>query len=157
MRRARWPQRGALLLLLVGVVYPVAAWAEMEPHLLPLLVVCLLGLAVVWAVVDVLAESTPHWEVPYEDVGRVGFHDARLATYVRQLESNRTARTPDAGVRDRIAALAGSRLRIRHGVALGTPEARDLLGAELADFLTSEPRRIPLAEIDRYLTLIEEL
>lgn len=157
MRRAHWPLRLALLALVVAAVYPVSAWADMDPHLLPLLLVALLALAVVWAVTDVLADSTPDWEVPFEDVGRVGFRDARLAAYVRTIDSNRTARTPDTGLRDRVAALAASRLRIRHGLGVSDPQARDLLTPELADFLAAPARRVSLTELDRYLSVIEEL
>ena len=61
--------------------------------------------------------------------------DARLAAYVRLIESMQTSRTPDGTLRDRLVRLSDQ---------------------QLADELAGPPRRMSLEEIDDYLRRIEE-
>jgi hypothetical protein len=60
--------------------------------------------------------------------------------------------------RDRLAVLAGERLRQRHGIRLADPRSAALLGDELYTFLTAPLTRTPSpAELDRLITRMEQL
>jgi hypothetical protein len=144
-----------------GAVYAVM-WLlltilDVQPRLVPLLLLVALVMAVL-ALVDLsVTTDAPTWEVhsaqPVVEPGQ----DARLAMYVRVIGGHLDARTPDASLRDRLADLAATRLRQRHGRGLRDPLATDLLGPAVADILTGPPRRLGRGEIEDAVRRIEGL
>lgn len=155
--RRRWTSRIAGLVLLVAALQiglTVVDFAPRLPRLALLVTVCV---AVAWLVVDVLGDLGPSWAVAREPaVGPPG-QDARLATYLRVLESHATSSTVDGALRDRLARLADRQLERRHGLDRIDPEGRERLGPELLAVVEGGPRHLDVAEIDGHLRRIEEL
>lgn len=83
--------------------------------------------------------------------------DQRTMLYLRIISGHLTTRTPDGVLRDRVADLADRTLAQRHGLRLGDPRATALLGDELVDVVSGEPRLLDVARLDRLLTRIERL
>ena len=64
----------------------------------------------------------------------------------------------DRVLRPRLTRLAADRLHTRHGLQLGDPRARQLLGEQLWGVLTTPATRPPTpAELDAALTSLEQL
>lgn len=157
LAKNRWLRRlaggVAAYVALLGAL--VLAKTDPDPLRLALLVATCVG--VLGLVFDALSDGGASWEVVVEQPSVRTGGDPRLARYVSLLEAHRAARSRDTALRDRLAALADQVLRQRHGVPRDDPAAAELLGPELAAVLDGEPRRLQPAEIDRYLTRIEEL
>ena len=152
-----WWWRAAGAVLLFGVLLVTFTVVDFEPDPVRLGLVVALGVAVAWLARDSLVEHGQLWTVrevrPIVPAGG----DVKLASYVRLIENNLTARVPDRNVRDRLARLCDERLERRHGLVRGDPRADELLGADLVQALSGPPRRFGATEIDHYLTRIEEL
>ncbi|GAA4371484.1 hypothetical protein [Nocardioides caricicola] len=153
----RWLRRlaGGTAVFVVLELALVLAKTDPDPLRLALLVATCVG--VLGLILDALADGGAAWEVTVEQPSARAGGDPRLARYVGLLEAHRTARSQDTALRDRLAALADQVLRQRHGVRRDDPRAAELLGPELVAVLDGAPRRLAPAEIDRYLTRIEEL
>ena len=153
----RWGRRlaGALAAFVALEVLLTLIDADPEPLRLALLVAtctALLGL-----VYDALNVAEPSWRVEVDRPSARDSGDPRLVRNVGLIEAHLSARTPDHALRDRLAVLTDQVLRQRHGVGRTDPGAAVLLGPELTDVLTGPPRRLSRAQIDRCLTIIEEL
>lgn len=153
----RWLSRLAVFVVGDVLLVLVLRWAAFEPDALRLSLLVAAGLAVAWLVIDTVTESGPPWTVESRTLARSAGVDARLGTYVRILEDHRSAGAPSAALRDRLALLAAQRLELHHGLTLGDPAAGALLGPELAAALVGPPRRLRLAELEDFVTRIEEL
>jgi hypothetical protein len=140
-----------------GVFFVLLALLQVDPRPAPLLLLVALVMAVLALVNINLIAGGPDWDVhsthPVNEPGQ----DARLAMYLRVLGDHFDARVPDAGLRDRLADLATSRLRLRHGIDLREPGATDLLGPEVIAILTGPPRRLGRGEIEAAVRRIEGL
>jgi hypothetical protein len=113
--------------------------------------------AILGLVFDALDGAEPSWRVEVERPSVRDSGDPRLVRYVGLLEAHLSSRTSDHALRDRLAVLTDQVLRQRHGLDRHAPEATAVLGPELTALLTGPPRRLSRAEIDRCLTMIEEL
>jgi len=130
---------------------------DFDPDHLRLGLLVALGVTVSGLVLDSMGDSGPPWTAEGgRDLVPAGA-DERLAGYVRLLESHLTADAAGTGLRDRLAALCDERLERRHGLTRSDPEARELLGVDLAQDLSGPPRRLSRAEIDDYVRRIEDL
>ena len=157
LTKNRWLRRlgaGVAVFVVLEVVL-VLAQTDPDPLRLALLVATCVG--VFSLIFDALADGGASWEVIVEQPTVRSSGDPRLARYVSMLEAHRSSRSRDTALRDRLRTLADEVLRQRHGVARDDPRAAELLGPELSTVLDGEPRRLQTAEIDRYLTRIEEL
>lgn len=130
---------------------------ETDPD--PLRVALVVGIVVgaYGLTVDALTDGTVAWDVPVEQPSARAGGDQRTAFYVGLLDAQQSARTQDTALRDRLGSLADQVLWQRYGVARSDPRAAELLGTELTAVLDGPARRLAPAEIDRYLTRIEEL
>lgn len=153
----RWLVRFGTLVVLDTLLLLGLDWTGYEADEVRLSLLVTACLALAWLVADTVTEGGPPWTVHSRTVTRPPGSDARLATYVRVLEDHRVAREPNSSLRDRLAALADERLQLHHGLRLGDPRAHDLLGPELAAALSGPPRRLRAAELDAYVSRIEEL
>ena len=153
----RWTRRlaGGVVTFAVLEVSLVLAQTDPDPVRLALLIATLVG--VLGLILDALPEGGVSWEVTVEQPSVRTTGDPRLARYVNLLEAHEAARSRDTALRDRIGTLADQVLRQRYGVPRDDPRAAELLGPELAALLEAPARRLDPAEIDRYLTRIEEL
>ncbi len=156
---ARWSLRLGVLATAVVTLYTVLSIFDYDPHPVRLALLTTLAMAAAWLVSDVLVDGGAAWNVYSDPLVTEGQLDPRLAAYLRTLEGHLTSSTADAGLRDRLAALADRRLAKRglHRDGPSGAEARDLLGADLAGTLDGPPRRMSVAEITRHVTRIEEL
>jgi hypothetical protein len=143
--------------VLFAVLAVVFARVDFEPDFLRLALLVGLGVALVGLVLDSLPEVAPLWEVHAVRPATPSGQDHRTSLNLRIIEGHLTGRTPDAALRDRLAALADQVLRVRHDVGRDDPSAADLLGPELHRVLTEPPRRLSRAEIERCVRRIEEL
>lgn len=155
--RGRWGRRvaGGVAAFVALEVVLVVAGTDPDPVRLALLVA--VGVGVLGLVRDALVDGGVSWHVDVEAPSVRGTGDPRLSFYVNLLEAHRSARTDDTAVRDRLGGLADQVLRQRYGVPRTDPRATDLLGPELVAVLDGPARKLNPAEIDRYLTRIEEL
>lgn len=156
MRGRWWPRVAGGLAAYVGFgLLLVLIDADPDPLRFALLVaVCtaLLGL-----LRDALNLGEPSWRIDVERPSVRDSGDPRLVRYVGLIEAHLSSRTPDHTLRDRLGVLTDQVLRQRHGLHRGDPAAAAVLGPELTDVLSGPPRRLSRAEIDRCLTIIEEL
>lgn len=129
--------------------------ADPDPVRLALLVATCT--AILGLVRDALEGSEPTWHVEVERPSARDSGDPRLVRYVALLEAHLSSRTTDHALRDRLAVIADQVLRQRHGLGRDDPAAAAILGPELAGVITGPPRTLSRAEIDRCLTIIEEL
>ncbi|NYD41003.1 hypothetical protein [Nocardioides panaciterrulae] len=127
--------RALVALLLFAVLDVVFAVVDFEPDAPRLALLVLVCGAAVGLLLDSVDEGGPPWPAPGSRPVVPRGSDARLSSYVRLVEDHLTARTPDAGLRDRLVELSGGRL---------------------AEELAGPPRRLSRAEIDDYLRRIEE-
>jgi hypothetical protein len=153
----RWPMRiaGGLAAYVGFGALLVLIKAEPDPLRLALRVATCT--AILGLVHDALDGGEPTWHVEVERPSVRDSGDPRLVRYVALLEAHQSSRTSDHALRDRLAVLTDQVLRQRRGLGRDDPEAAALLGPELTDVLTGPPRRLSRAEIDRCLTIIEEL
>ena len=142
---------------LTGVLYLFFYLVEFGPHLGPLLVVVLAGVALAWLMYDAMGATPEGWAVPRRTFAAPPGQDSRTASYLRLVEDNLTARDARPMLRDRLRTLADLRLRQEHDLELSDPRAESLLGHDVHALLTGPPRRISARQIDQTLTRIEEL
>jgi hypothetical protein len=152
-----WWRWIAATAVVYGVFFALLAFLGTDPRPAPLLLLVALVMAVLALVnINVLAGG-PEWDLhstyPVSEPGQ----DARLAMYLRVLGDHLDAKVPDAALRDRLAELASSRLRLRHGIGLRDPGASALLGPTVTDILTGPPRRLGRGEIEDAVRRIEGL
>lgn len=154
--------RRQLVVGAAGAVLTCAVLAALGlgPRLLPVGALVLLGVLVVGAVRDAGAgggeAGESGWPEPPPRVTGRG-SDRHLAAYVRMLEGAETADVPDSRTRDELRRLCDARLARRHRLTHADPEARALLGDDLADLLVAPPRRIGRRRLDAHLRRIEAL
>lgn len=153
----RWAWRAFWVVVLYVGLDVAFVRLDFEPAHGRLALLVVLSAAVVAVVVDSLGDSGPAWNAVANRPMTQAGSEQRLAGYVRLIESHLTAATPDAGLRDRLAALCDERLERRHGLTRDDPGAEDLLGAELMRDLTGPVRRMSRAQIDHHLERIERL
>lgn len=153
----RWLTRLAVFVVGDTVLVLGLRYADFEPDALRLSLLAAAVLAAAWLVIDTVTEPGPPWTVESRTLTRSAGVDARLGTYIRVLEDHVAAGVPTASLRDRLAALAAQRLELHHGLTLADPAAAALLGPALADALTGPPRRLHRAELEDFVTRIEEL
>ena len=144
-------------LALTGLLYTFFALVHFEPHLGPLLVVVLAGVALGWLMYDAVGATPEAWAVPRRTYAAPPGQDSRTASYLRLMEDNLTARDPRPLLRDRLRILAELRLRQQHDLSLPDPRAEELLGPDVVAVLTGPVRRLGPRDIDHTLTRIEEL
>lgn len=144
-------------LVAFGVLEVVFTWVDFEPDALRLGLLVGLCVSVLALVRESLGERGPLWSVSTVRPMSPPGSDVRLAAYVRLIENHLTARTPDRGLRDRLAVLCDDRLERRRGLRRTDPDAQALLGGDLLRDLEGPPRRLSRDEIDDYLRRIEEL
>ena len=126
------------------------AKADPDPVRLALLVAG--GVALLGLLRDALAGGGASWDVEVEHPSLRERGDPRLRHYLGLIEAHLAARDADPALRDRLVLLTGL------GGAPGTAAPRDPGGGpERAGRRAGPPRRLAPAEIDRCLTLIEEL
>lgn len=156
--RRHWRWRVGLALGVFAGLELGGARLGFDPEPLRLLLVVALAVLLTGVLLDTLPDRRPLWEVPppHRPLVHRGV-DERTATYLRLLESSRSARHPDPALRDRLAALAELVLQVRYAEAWGSPAARSRLGEDLWRMLTGPERRLSAAELDRCLSRIEEL
>ncbi len=157
LRRSRWWRRAAGGVVIFAALEAVLLLTETDPDPLRLALLVATCVGVAGLTVDALSDATVSWDVTIEQPSVRTSGDSRLSLYVNLLDAHRAAKTHDTALRDRIGMLADQVLRQRYGVARDDPRAVELLGPELAAVLTGPARRLAPAEIDRYLTRIEEL
>jgi hypothetical protein len=153
----RWPMRvaGGLAAYVGFGALLVLIKADPDPLRLALLVATCT--AILGLVRDALEGSEPTWHVEVERPSVRDSGDPRLLRYVALLEAHQSSRTDDHALRERLAVITDQVLRQRRGLGRDDPEASAILGPELTDVLTGPPRRLSRAQIDRCLTIIEEL
>ncbi|GAA1764097.1 hypothetical protein GCM10009795_008280 [Nocardioides hankookensis] len=156
MKGRWWPRVAGGFAAYVGFeVLLTLLEADPDPVRLALLVATCT--AILGLVVDALNGGEPSWQVDVERPSVRDSGDPRLVRYVGLIEAHQSSRTPDHTLRDRLAVLTDQVLRQRHGISRADAGADVVLGPELTDLLTGPPRRLSNAQIDRYLTIIEEL
>ena len=152
-----WVKRLLGGVLLTAVLYPFFILVKFGPHLGPLLVVVLAGVALAWLMYDAMGATPQGWAVPRASYANPPGHDARTAAYLRLIEDQLTAREANPRLRDRLRTLADLRLRQQHDLELTDPRAEALLGPAVMAVLTGPPQRLSSRDIDQTLTRIEEL
>lgn len=156
MRDRWWPRIAGGVVAYVGFeVLLTLLDADPDPLRLALLVATCT--AILGLVFDALDGGEPSWQIDVERPSVRDGGDPRLVRYVGLIEAHQSSRTPDHALRDRLAVLTDQVLRQRHGIGRADPAAAAVLGPELTDLLTAPPRRLSNAQIDHYLTIIEEL
>ncbi|MCW2798249.1 hypothetical protein [Nocardioides sp.] len=157
MTPQRWWPRVAFAGVLFVALEVLFVQVQFEPDFLRLLLLVALGVALVGLVLDSLPDVAPLWQVRAVRPSTPPGQDHRTSLNLRIIEGHLTGRTPDAALRDRLAALAEQVLRVRHDVGRDEARAVELLGPELYRVLTEPPRRLSRAEIERCVQRIEEL
>lgn len=156
MRRRWWRRAAGAAAVFVGLeVLLTLIDAGPDAVRLALLVgtcTALLGL-----LLDALGGGEPSWRVEVERPSVWESGDPRLVRYVGVIEAHLAARNDDHALRDRLSVLTDQVLLQRHGLHRDDPRAESLLGPELAAVLSGPARRLRPDDIDRYLTLIEEI
>lgn len=153
----RWPMRAAGGLAAYVGFGAVLILIKADPDPLRLALLVATCTAILGLVRDALDGAEPTWHVEVERPSVRDSGDPRLVRYVALLEAHLSSRTDDHALRDRLAVLTDQVLRQRHGLSRDDPAAAAILGPELTDVLTGPPRRLSRAQIDRCLTIIEEL
>ena len=154
-RRWWWRLAGGLLAfgaIEIGVRVVHGRADEVRLALVVALVVCASAL-----LVDATPVEPAVWEGHVERESGLGRLDPRTASYLRILESHRSAREVDATLRNRLRELADHTLRARHDLSVDDPRSEALLGHDLRRVLMETPTRLDPDQIDRCVTRIEEL
>jgi hypothetical protein len=131
--------------------------ADIAPRPGPLLLLVALAMSVLALVnlsVDVNGAS---WDVQSSQSVTEPGQDSRLGMYVRTLTGHLDSRTPDTGLRDRLASLAAGRLAQRRRLGLYDPAAAAVLGPEVTAILTGPARRLSRSEIETCVRSIEQI
>ena len=157
LSKNRWMRRLAAGVAAFVVLEGALVLAQTDPDPLRLALLIATCVGVLGLIFDALSDGGASWELTLERPTVRTSGDPRLARYVSLLEAHRSSRSQDTALRDRLRVLTDQVLRQRYGVAHDDPQAVELLGPELTTVLQGEPRRLKPAEIERYLTRIEEL
>ena len=155
--RRRWSLRagvgvGAFALLVAGARVVDGRVDEVRLALVIALLVCASAL-----VVDATAAEPAVWTAYADDQPGLRRVDPRTASYVRIIESQLLARTPDGALRGRLRELVELSLRARHDLVVDDPRVEEMLGTELSRVLSDPPRRLTIEEIERCTERIEKL
>lgn len=153
--------RRVVLLLVAAVVVGVAATVALDlldrdPSPPRVVLVAVLVGAVVAAVLQTSGEPAA-WENRYQRASIPPGQDARTSLFVRMLDGNRTAATPDPVLRDRLRRLTDQTLQVRHGLTRDDPRGAARVGPRLRSVLDGAPRRLSAGEVDACLSEIEAL
>jgi hypothetical protein len=121
-----------------------------------------LVVALVVSAAALLVDASPvdaaYWAAPpAESESGLSRLDPRTASYLRVLESHRSARDVDAALSNRLRQLAAQTLLARHDLTMDDPRAEPLLGPDLRRVLNEAPTKLDRDQIDRCVTRIEEL
>lgn len=137
----RWLARLAAAVVLGAAGFGLLVLMDFGPRPLGWALLSLLGCALAWLVLDTLDAERPRWLPtlpPAEDRVEEAAPDQRVVA------NHLSASEPGPALRDRLVALARSR-------------DPDLTDPELAALAAAPPRRLTAAEIDHYISRIEEL
>jgi hypothetical protein len=126
------------------------------PRVAPIAALVFVVVLVLGAVQDTHGGEVPPWPDPAPPDTPAG-GERHLAAYVRMLESNETAASPEPRTRDALRRLCDVRLARKHRLSRADPAARELLGDDLVALLDGPPRRIGRARLDAALRRIESL
>lgn len=146
--------RMAVALLASGVAAVAFGLSHQHVHW-PLFGLLVIGVLGVGACFDAALTGPMAWPEP--ELPARSEPDRALAHYVRVLEdAERSVAADDDRLRNLLRQIAGDRLRMR-GLAWDSPEARTLLGDDLAQYLGAPPRRISRRILRRHVERIESL
>lgn len=157
MTARRWWWRVAVGVLAFATVELVVAVIDARADELRLALVVALGVGGVSLLLDAAGAVPARWSAYVEPEGRLSRLDPRTASYLRVVETHRSAREPDPALRGRLRELSDRTLRARHDLGVADPGAGVLLGPELQAVLTGPVRRLSLDEIERCVERIEQL
>ncbi|WP_406027978.1 hypothetical protein OH802_11580 [Nocardioides sp. NBC_00850] len=134
----------------------VAAVALGHQHVhWPLFALLVIGVLGVGACFDAAITGPTAWPEP--ELPARSEPDRALAHYVRVLEdAERSVAADDDRLHNLLRQIAGDRLRMR-GLAWDSPEARTLLGDDLAQYLGAPPMRISRRMLRSHVERIELL
>lgn len=154
--RNRWARRSVVVALAVGVLVVFARVEHTTPLLLPTVLLVGMVVAILGMVTDSQGIDPPRWRVGVGPVRTGAGQDSGLATNVRLLENNLTARQADPQLKGRLARLADDRLA-QVGLRRGDPGVAARLGPTLTAVLDGPPRTLRLDEVEECIRRIEEL
>jgi hypothetical protein len=138
---SRWAARVAAAVALAVGGFGLLVLMDFGPRPVGWSLLVLLGCALLWLVLDTVDAERPRWLPtlpPAADRVEESAPDQRIVA------GHLSATDPGPALRDRLVALARSR-------------DPDLADPELAALAAAPPRRLTPAEIDHYITRIEEL
>ncbi|CAN5348956.1 hypothetical protein BH11ACT8_BH11ACT8_19190 [soil metagenome] len=153
----RWARRVLVAVVLALIAFVVTSFAQLDPRAVTLLPLVVVGVVGVGLLNDAVSGRGFAWFPAPVHPSLTRGRDSVSVAHARQIENHLTSRHPDAGVRDRLAALADEVLRMRHGERLDSPEGLARLGPDVGPLLTGRVRRLSLRTIDQCLRTIEEL
>ncbi len=153
----RWAGWLAATAAVFGVAWAVLTALDTAPRPLRLLLLVALAMGVLMLVHLASRSEQAVWTVHSTQPGLAPGQDARLDMYTRTIAGHLDARHPDSGLRDRLATLADTRLRQRHGVDLHGPEVGRLLGDDVVAVLLGPAHRLSRGEIETCVRRIEGL
>ena len=156
MSTRRWMGRFVLGALAVVAIELGARYEHVRPDHLRLSLVVAVVVAVVGLMLDAALMGSADWEVSSRTTIQPPGQDSGLSLYVRMMESHLSSRVPDPVLQSRLRRLVDDRLR-RRGLRPQDPEARSLVGPDLAAALEGPPRKLSKAELAVFVHRIEEL
>lgn len=152
----RWWWRTALAVALAGGVIVGGDYAHLDPEPVRVVLLVAVGVLGLGVLLDGTVGEPAQWGEQRPRPSRSRGRDATTASYLRVVEDHLTARDPSAALRDRMARLADQALA-RRGLDRHAPEARDLLGPDLAAALGGPVQRMTRTRIERCVERIEQL
>ena len=157
MTRRQWLWRALVAALLTAVSYVIALLMDFDPDPARLALVVATATALFSVAHQSMTDIPASWlaqpRLPTRPLGQ----DTGTNSAMRMLESHLTAADPSPLLRDRLAQLAESRMRQRHGVGLADPQAAELLDQQSLEVLRGPVRRLSKKDIARTVSRIEEL
>ena len=147
----------AVVAVLLGAATVGVSWLT-SPGLL-LATLAAVGAAAVLTQRLVQSQKPQHWETRLLDVDAERGSDSRVATLRQQVELAAKG-SPEGQQRLHalLTELTTDRLRDRHGLEPGDPEAAALLGPDLTAYLTRPPKgRLTTDDLHRHVQKLEEL
>ncbi|MBA3308855.1 MAG: hypothetical protein H0U28_02185 [Nocardioidaceae bacterium] len=158
-----WVQRLVAVVFCWAGVWGYGALVEADVRPVMLAAAVTAALTVIWLIGDVGAGVTPaDWRQPYRPDPLTRHLDPRFSTLSRLLaEASDRAAVGDE-VHRTLTGLVAERLRVKHGIDWydEPARAREVLGPQLADYLTDRPRPAgpgSARHLARLLTRIEAL
>lgn len=157
MSRRAWLLRLGVAAVITALAWIVTTLMDFEPDLPRMALVVVTGTALFAVAYDALRDTPTSWRARPRFITRPIGQDAVTSTTTRVLEGHLTAAEPSAALRDRLAALAQTRLQLRHALTLDDPRAAQLVGDRTMAVLRGPVRRLSRAEITATVERIEEL